>query len=161
MKTLRGDLLQLALDGAFDVIVHGCNCQCEMGAGIALGIRKLFPEAWFADRATARGNAAKLGTLSWAEIVRGARRFVVVNAYTQFPWSGRGVVADYAAIRSAMRDVKARFSGRRIGYPKIGAGSAHGDWSVIAAIIDEELAGEDHTCVEYLGPGSGNIRLTT
>ncbi|TGR89566.1 phosphatase, partial [Mesorhizobium sp. M2E.F.Ca.ET.209.01.1.1] len=27
MRTIRGDLLQLALDGAFDAIVHGCNCQ--------------------------------------------------------------------------------------------------------------------------------------
>lgn len=42
MKVVRGDLLQLALDGAFDVIVHGANCQCVMGAGIARTIRELF-----------------------------------------------------------------------------------------------------------------------
>ena len=36
-----------------------------------------------------------------------------------------------------------------IGYPKIGAGLAKGDWSTIAAILDEELAGEGHTLVEY------------
>ncbi|MFT4514409.1 MAG: hypothetical protein ACI91B_003118 [Planctomycetota bacterium] len=28
---------------------------------------------------------------------------------------------------------------------------AGGDWSVIAAIIEEELAGEDHTLVEFTG----------
>ena len=39
MKVLKGDLLQLALEGVFDVIVHGANCQCSMGAGIAKAIR--------------------------------------------------------------------------------------------------------------------------
>jgi hypothetical protein len=34
-------------------------------------------------------------------------------------------------------------------YPKIGAGLARGDWPTIAAMIDEELAGEDHTLVEF------------
>ena len=50
-----------------------------------------------------------------------------------------------------MREVKTKFSGKRIGYPKIGAGLAKGDWNTIAAIINEELAGEDHTLVEYGG----------
>ena len=59
------------------------------------------------------------------------------------------MVADYAAIRAAMQQVKAQFAGKRIGYPKIGAGLAGGDWATIAQIIDEELAGEQHTLVLY------------
>ncbi len=47
-----------------------------------------------------------------------------------------------------MGEVKTRFAGRRIGYPKIGAGLAKGDWDIIAQIIDAELADEDHTLVE-------------
>ena len=35
MKEVAGDLIQLAYDGKFDVIVHGCNCECMMGGGIA------------------------------------------------------------------------------------------------------------------------------
>ena len=35
MKTITGDLIKLAQDGVFDVIIHGCNCQNTMGAGIA------------------------------------------------------------------------------------------------------------------------------
>ena len=45
MRTIRGDLLQFALDGEFEAIVHGCNCQCVMGKGIALAIKQRFPEA--------------------------------------------------------------------------------------------------------------------
>ena len=48
-----------------------------------------------------------------------------------------------------MRRIKTQFSGRRIAYPKIGAGLARGDWARIARIIDEELAGETHTLVLY------------
>lgn len=59
------------------------------------------------------------------------------------------MLADYDAIRLAMRRIKTQFSGRRIAYPKIGAGLARGDWARIARIIDEELAGETHTLVLY------------
>ena len=149
MLTIRGDLLQLALDGKFDVIVHGCNCQCQMGKGIALSIKQRFPEAYTADCATSKGDPAKLGTVSIAEIKRESRTFHVVNGYTQFHWRGTGVKADYEAIRKVMRAVKAKFAGKRIGYPKIGAGLAGGDWETIVSIIDDELACEDHTFVEY------------
>ena len=150
MNVIPGDLLRLALDGRFDVIVHGCNCQCAMGKGIALSIKQQFPEAYDADLRTPRGDRAKLGTISTAEIERPPARFTVVNAYTQFHYRGEGVLADYDAIRSAFRLVGQRFTGRRIGYPKIGAGLAKGDWPTIAAIIDEELSGEDHTLVEFV-----------
>lgn len=78
------------------------------------------------------------------------RKGAVVNAYTQYHYRGEGVLADYDAIRSAFRQIKRQFAGKRIGYPRIGAGLARGDWRVIAQIIDEELAGEDHTLVEWL-----------
>jgi O-acetyl-ADP-ribose deacetylase (regulator of RNase III) len=35
MKSTPGDLLEPATSGRFEVIVHGANCQCAMGAGIA------------------------------------------------------------------------------------------------------------------------------
>lgn len=149
MKKIQGDLLKLALAGEFDVIVHGCNCQCTMGAGIAKSIKFLFPEAYEADCQTKKGDREKLGTISQASVVRDGIKLTIVNAYTQFHWRGSGVKADYDAIRSAMRAIKKEFTGQRIGYPLIGAGLAGGDWSIIEETIDEELAGENHTLVEY------------
>ena len=151
MKINRGDLVQLALDGVFDVIVHGCNCQCVMGAGIAKTIRETFPAAYAADRATAKGDRSKLGSFSSASVEVDGRSLVVVNAYTQFHWRGPKPHADYDAIRRAFGALRAAYSGRRIGYPKLGAGLAGGDWAVISSIIDEELDGLDHTLVEYSG----------
>lgn len=148
METVQGNLLELALAGELDVIVHGCNCQCAMGAGIAKAIRDRFPEAYRADCATPKGDPDKLGTISHAQVVRDGARFTVVNAYTQLHWRGNGIKADYAAIRAAMRLVKAEFGGSRIGYPRIGAGLAGGDWDMIAPIIDDALHGEIHRLVQ-------------
>ena len=150
MNVIQGDLIELAKSGRFDVIVHGCNCQCTMGAGIAKAIRSAFPAAYEADLATEKGSRAKLGTISVAH-AGPEDKLAIVNGYTQFHWRGSGTLVDYDAIRSVMRAVKQRFVGSRIGYPKIGAGLAKGDWQLISEIIDTELQGEDHTLVEYGG----------
>ena len=150
MRTVQGDLLDLALAGDFDVIVHGCNCQCRMAKGIALSIKNQFPEAYRADLATVPGDRSKLGGFTCATIVRGTQRFTIINAYTQFHWQGTGVLADYEAIRRVFRAIKTRFSGCHIGYPKLGAGLAGGDWEIISAITREELSGENHTYVEFI-----------
>lgn len=149
MKEVTGDLLVLALQGKFDVIVHGCNCFCNMGAGIAKTIKKQFPEAYAADQETLPADHAKLGSYSQASIVRGDTRFIIVNAYTQYDWRGNSVKADYAAIRKVFASLRHDFAGLRIAYPLIGAGLARGDWDQIAAIIDAELAGMDHTLVRF------------
>lgn len=151
MKTVRGDLLQLAAEGHFDVIVHGCNCQCQMGRGIASSLRRRYPAVYQADLGSVRGDREKLGTYTQATVRENGHAFVVVNAYTQEHWRGKGVRADYAAIGRALTAVAREFHGRRIGYPRIGAGLAGGDWPTIAAIIEQALAGEDHTLVEFDG----------
>ncbi|NRB52039.1 MAG: macro domain-containing protein [Saprospiraceae bacterium] len=149
MKVTEGDLIQLALAGEFDVIIHGCNCFCTMGAGIALSIKRTFPEAYQADLATESGDRSKLGTISWATQIREGKELIIVNGYTQYNWRGKGVKVEYDAVDSVFKLVKEKFGGKRIGYPAIGAGLAGGDWQKIEAIIREALAGEDHTFVKY------------
>ena len=149
MKVIKGDLLERAKEGEFDLILHGCNCFCTMGAGIAKGIKRYFPEAYAEDQKTKSGHKTKLGTCSFAVIEKFG--LIVVNAYTQFDYRGRGVKVDYDALRSCMKWIKTNFSGEKIGLPKIGAGLAGGDWGRISQIIEEELAGEDVTLVEYVG----------
>jgi O-acetyl-ADP-ribose deacetylase (regulator of RNase III) len=149
MKETHGDLISLAKEGAFDVLAHGCNCMCTMGAGIAKGIRSAFPEAYDADRKTEKGSREKLGTCSFAEVSVGVNTLAVVNAYTQFDWRGSGTKVDYDAVRNCMAWIRQTFSGSRIGLPLIGAGLAGGDWQEIKRIISEELADEDVTIVHF------------
>ena len=149
VKIIKGDLIKLALVGQFDVIVHGCNCFHTMGAGIAKQIRTTFPDAYKADLMTKYGDKSKLGTYSIAPIYQSD--LIVLNAYTQYHFSGSGRKIHYSAIKSVFSAIKSQYSGKRIGYPKIGAGLAGGNWGIISEIIDKELEGEDHALVVYLG----------
>lgn len=144
-----GNLTTLAIAGRFDVIGHGCNCMCTMGAGIAKSIRREFPAAYQADLKTTRGDRTKLGTCTHVTIPLEQHTLIVVNAYTQFDWRGKGDLLDYEALRRAMSWMVASFSGKRFGLPRIGAGLAGGDWPRIEAILTDVFQSEDLTVVEY------------
>ncbi len=150
MKIVKGDLINLALEGNFDIIIHGCNCFCTMGAGIAKAIKSEFPEALKADQATEKGDKAKLGSFTHATAIRSGHSITVINAYTQFNYRGKGIKADYDAIRNVFKELKTEFRGKRFGFPLIGAGLAGGDWNVISDIISQELQGEEYTLVEFV-----------
>lgn len=149
MNIIEGDLIKLALKGEFDVIVHGCNCFCTMGAGIAKLIKQNFPKAYEADLETESGDRNKLGQITWVEVDLEEYKLIVVNGYTQYNWRGRGQKVDYDALRNVFKTIKSQFSGLKIAYPATGAGLAGGDWDIISKIINEELEGENHTFVEY------------
>lgn len=145
MKTRKGDLVRLAQDGVFDVIVHGCNCFCVMGAGLARQIRDAFPSAYLADRETASGDRSKLGTCSMSVL----STITIVNAYTQYAYGHYVTHVDYPAVRSCMKWVNSSFPGKKVGLPQIGAGLGGGDWSLILPILEEELVDVDATVVIY------------
>lgn len=149
MKTIKGDLIQLALANEFDVIIHGCNCFCTMGKGIAKSIKTHFPQAYEVDLETEKGDKSKLGTITFANVEVNEKKLIVVNGYTQYNWKGRGRKVDYNAIRNVFQLMKIHFSGLQIAYPAIGAGLVGGDWAIISTIIDEELENEQHTFIEY------------
>jgi O-acetyl-ADP-ribose deacetylase (regulator of RNase III) len=149
MKVIQGDLLKLALNGSFDVIIHCANCFNVFGLGIARQIAIQFPEAAIADNYTKRGDKNKLGTIGVVEIERKDVKFIIVNLYGQYGCHWSKINADYDALRKGFQAVKKQFSGKRIGYPRIANGLAKGDWNIISKIINEELLDEDHTLVEY------------
>lgn len=146
MKIVKGDLIQLAKQGHFDVIVQGCNCFHKMFSGVAKQIRENFPNAYLADLDTPKG-AIKLGTYSKA--ITGD--LIILNAYTQYRYGRDKTVqyCDYKAIDNVFKLIAGNFHGLRIGYPMIGAGLANGDWNVISEIIDKRLEGMDHTLVVF------------
>lgn len=146
MEKIRGDLLELAESGEFDIIVHGCNCFHAMGGGIAAKIASLYPEAEEADNLTVKGSREKLGSFSYVLIERDQRHsFFIVNAYTQYRWSGYEDVFEYQSFETFLNKLCA-FASRlerenrsplRIGFPKIGCGLARGDESRIIPMIEK------------------------
>jgi O-acetyl-ADP-ribose deacetylase (regulator of RNase III) len=139
----------MARNKEFEVIAHCANCFCTFGAGIALQIKHMFPEAYEADCATVSGDETKLGSLSFSE----KNGLTVVNLYGQFDFRGRRsgkMDVDYDAVRSAIREMKEKFTGKTFGLPKLGSDLAGGDWNVIEKIISEEMLGEYVTIVNYV-----------
>jgi O-acetyl-ADP-ribose deacetylase (regulator of RNase III) len=150
---IKGNLIDLAEAGMFDVIIHGCNCFHTMGAGIAKEITTRYPDAYLVDRLhTKKGDRSKLGGYTYTTVTTpNESQFTIINAYTQYyygrPKKGKGPLADYIAIDSVFKMIAESYKDLRIGYPKIGAGLAGGDWNIIQNIINLALSGCDHKLV--------------
>ena len=142
-KVVYDNLIEMAKNGKFDVIAHGCNCHCVMGAGIARTIKITWPAAYRADLATKKGDRSKLGTYSCATV----DGLTIVNLYTQYNYTRDKVDVEYPALEESLKRLKEDFSGQRIGLPMIGAGLAGGNWGIIKEIIGNTLHGEDVTVV--------------
>jgi O-acetyl-ADP-ribose deacetylase (regulator of RNase III) len=136
----KGDLLKCEES----VLIHGCNAQGRMGSGIALGIKREFPEAFQAYQRAHLTDGLKLGTVVWAT----SRGKLIGNAITQQFYGrepGKRYVS-YDAVRQIMRYISLIRTtggmdpkwGDKVAMPKIGAGLAQGDWKTIAEIIEED-----------------------
>ncbi|MEG1902857.1 MAG: macro domain-containing protein [Bacteroidales bacterium] len=137
IKEIKGNAVELFLRR--DVhLIHGCNCFCNMGAGIAKEVKHKIPDAFKADAMTMKGNEGKLGRYSFYQQEDGR---IVFNAYTQFKFWGAGPQVDYDAIKSCFESAveRARACPERLPIvtPLIGAGLAGGDWERIKNIIDK------------------------
>jgi O-acetyl-ADP-ribose deacetylase (regulator of RNase III) len=139
---MKGNLIDLAEQGHFNVIVHGCNCFHTMGAGIAKEIKQRYPQAYEVDCIhTEKGDQRKLGNFTWQRVVGPiGHEFIIVNAYTQFHYGRKGCLMDYTAMQKVFERIGDRYSNATIGYPRIGAGLGGGDWDIIQKIIDFGLS---------------------
>jgi O-acetyl-ADP-ribose deacetylase (regulator of RNase III) len=151
LTVVKGNLIAMGKANDFDIIVHGCNCFCTMGAGIAAQIAQQFPDANLADAETVRGDSGKLGTYT----IGMSGRLVILNAYTQFGVSSTGKdVFEYLAFERVLDKIASRFGKWRIGLPMIGMGLAGGDADRIIPMLERfadrmAQAGGSATLVEY------------
>jgi O-acetyl-ADP-ribose deacetylase (regulator of RNase III) len=140
-----GDLITLTKQGMFDVITHGCNCFCNMGAGIAVPMNKNFGCGNFKmENPNTKGDINKLGMLDFGTFHVSnengdVKEIYIVNSYTQYTPAVHLKPVDYDAITLCMRKINHIFKGKHIGLPKIGSGLAGGDWNRIKEIIQKEL----------------------
>jgi len=128
----KGNLLDLAEQGEFDIVVQGCNCFNTMGGGIAREIAEKYPSAARVDRSTQYGDYNKLG--NWTEFDTG--RFKIINAYTQYNMSRGEDVFEYTAFELILQKLCHVYGDKRIGLPYIGMGLAKGNKEVIMEQIE-------------------------
>lgn len=134
----QGNLISMLQNNEIQVLIHGCNAFCNMGAGIARHIKRAFPLAEQADNQTIRGSKAKIGSYSYAEVFSGA---YVVNAYTQYSYGGMQDNFEYAVFTKLLQSIinDDKFKDKTIGIPLIGCGLAGGDIKKIIPTMVTEL----------------------
>ncbi len=156
LKKMKGDLLELARQGHFDIIVHGANCQSTMNSGIARQIREQYPQAFYADVDDRRSPENKLGSVTFAD----AGNFTIVNAYTQLTYNKKGEEFkdrfEYAAFEKILRGLVKYHGKSRFGFPYIGMGLAGGNKEIILGLLEDfsdSITGTV-TLVEYANENS-------
>ena len=153
LKKIKGNLIDLAEQGEFNVIVQGCNCFETMGKGIAREIRERYPHAYYADlKYSSAGDYNKLGNYS----VMVGTQFSIVNAYTQYGFARDRDVFEYASFELILQKLAHAYPSGKFGFPYIGCGLAGGDQDHIVAMleafarkIDHAAAGGAVTLVEF------------
>ena len=136
LKHTKGNLLDLAEAGHFDIVVQGCNCFNTMGGGIAKEIRERYPHVAAADNETMRGDYTKLGSWTDEVVFTETDCFNIINAYTQYKMSTGDDVFEYVAFELILQKLLFCYPGRRFGFPYIGMGLAKGNQQKIIGLLE-------------------------
>jgi len=173
-EEIEGDLIELSLQGKFDVCVQGCNCQNTQGAGLAPQMVEAFGTDTFPMELTGKGDYNKLGQIDYepffvqdgeaigfheGQLVAALspskyKKLYVVNCYTQFNYGrnhadGDKAPLDFAALTLCLKKINHIFKGKHIGLPVIGGGLGGGNPILIVKIMKELLPDCDVTIVHY------------
>lgn len=166
-QEIKGNIIKLAKEGKFDVIAHGCNCLCNMGAGLAPQMVKAFGCDKF--EMETYHSIEKLGNIDYQTFVLGENamwnlndadnkrnepELTVVNAYTQYNYGlkkGQPIPLDYNAVSLCFKKMNNTFKGKHIGLPLIGCGKAGGNWEMVKRIMLREFTDCKVTVVFFEG----------
>lgn len=136
IRYIKGDVLE----APEQIILHGCNSMGVMGAGVAKLIKNKWPKAYKDYREHYDGYGLKLGSIVSSKQPDGK---IIMHAITQDTIGSSGVHVSYWAIANIFYLLDQRISNlgfeHSIAMPKLGAGLAGGDWSVIEAIIENTV----------------------
>jgi O-acetyl-ADP-ribose deacetylase (regulator of RNase III) len=132
-------------------IIHGCNAQGAMGAGVALTVKLVYPDAFNVYKECIDKqrelDISPLGTNTYCPVVD--NKLIIINAITQRYFGNDNIqYTDYDAVRACFRDINKEIEQwptifkdvpRVLNFPLIGCGLGGAEWEVIASIIDEEI----------------------
>jgi O-acetyl-ADP-ribose deacetylase (regulator of RNase III) len=138
----QGCVVKAFKTGDVSVIAHVANCFNTMGSGVALAIKQAYPMAYEADCQTVKGDRTKLGGFTVGFTPQG----MIVNMYAQYNYGKDGALyLQYEALEKALQSLKFLVdcddSGKPLGMPKIGCGTAGGDWNIVEAMINRIFEG--------------------
>lgn len=117
-------------------LVHGANAMGVAGAGVALAIRRAFPEAYRDYRREYDIFGLKPGQVIYSY----SRGKVVLHAITQLSFGTDRQHLDYEALLKTLTVINTiaprDYGVDAIAMPRIGAGLGGGNWEIISAVIE-------------------------
>jgi len=161
INVIKGDLIDLAKQGKFDVIGHGVNCFCRQKSGLAKQMVENFqtndPQKYTLEHENYNGDIKKLGNIQFhVKQVRISNTnsgyiFNVINCYTQYyyGYDENTLYVDYEAVALCFKKINHIFKGKEVGLPWIGCGLANGNKEVINHLMIAYLKDVNLTIVEY------------
>jgi len=129
------------LDIEKGIICHQVNCKGAMGAGLALQIRKKWPNVYKQYKHFVDTNQYKLGKL---QLIYVKEDLIVANIFGQDRYGRTGRYTDYNALRNALNqlaewlDTNLALTGKKtpIYFPvSMGCTLAGGDWYLVKSMI--------------------------
>lgn len=120
------------------VIAHQVNCMRTMGSGVAVAMRKIFPEHYDDYMNDSRKPEEKFGTC--------IRTYIetkhIVGLYGQFRYGRTGQFTDYKALKNAFEELCIHITKKHkvfeVAMPfGIGAGLGGGNWDIILSHLSD------------------------
>lgn len=134
IKYIEGDAFKVKTN----YLAHQVNTLGVMGSGIALDVKKNYPNVFieYARRCKELGDGL-LGT--YQAVKADASSLVILNCFTQKGISRTQRVTDYDAIKKVFKNIeKATKEGKVITIPyKYGCGLANGEWHIVHQIMKD------------------------
>ena len=131
---------------------HQVNAQGVMGAGIAVTVKELYPEAFKEYNLMCKAHShEKHKLMGHCQLVQVDRDKWVANLFGQERYGYSGCYTDYEALKQSLQTLKdeAVKNNWIVALPKyIGAGKAGGDWKIIREIIENVFCDYPVTLVE-------------
>lgn len=152
ITVINGDLLS----SQEDYICHQVNCMGVMGAGVALQIKKVYPDVYNQYQEYCYDNCTNTRNMLGTNLIvpifnryTGKRQYVV-NVFAQFHYGLDGIKTRYDKFEECMKHLKETVpTNKTIAMPYlIGCGLAGGDWNIVYNIIEKTL-GEDYEVYLY------------
>lgn len=130
------------LDSGANIICHQTNCLGVMGAGLALQIKRRYPDVFTRYKAYcdfAKRPEELLGTSLLVPITQ--QQQYIANCFGQLAYGRVSQQTNYAALKKSLtevRDFSEEHGGLSVAIPfRIGCGLAGGQWHIVKKLIDE------------------------
>jgi len=131
MQIINNDIL-LIQEG---IICHQVNCMGKMGAGIALALRKKWPQVYTDYMKAYELNQLRLGQVVFTTIV--PDQLIVANLCGQYRYGRDKRYTDYSALERCLVSVVNYNSNLPVYIPyRMGCGLAGGSWEMVSAIVN-------------------------